>query len=308
MSSVPPLRKLQYVLAVAHELHFRKAAEHLNVSQPSMSRQIRELEAELGFDIFHRDHHFVALTEPGRAFVAAAEEIMERLEQDFTKAVDVARAIHHRNAQEFTIGHSPYISPKLRLRIRRIQRSLFPSLQLRFRSMFPADLSPALESCWVQAGLTFEPLNRDEIGKITLWPERLCAVTPRKSTLSPRPYLMLSDLRDLPLICTYSARTHPMLCQWMLAQYARVGFEPHAVEDVNSPQEAFDLVQANVGIAVLPHSSCFNMPPTLRSVPIHDAEPMTLALVYHPNCTEQTQHIVHQIGELLRRKQGESAD
>ena len=57
MSVSPPLRKLQFVLAVARELHFRKAAERLHISQPSMSRQIREFKEEIGFEIFHRDHH-----------------------------------------------------------------------------------------------------------------------------------------------------------------------------------------------------------------------------------------------------------
>ena len=55
MSIPPPLRKLQYVLAVARELHFRRAAERLNVSQPYISRQIKEFEADIGFNIFRRD-------------------------------------------------------------------------------------------------------------------------------------------------------------------------------------------------------------------------------------------------------------
>ena len=56
MSIPPPLRKLQYVLAVAQELHFRRAAERLNISQPYVSRQIKEFEADIGFDIFLFSH------------------------------------------------------------------------------------------------------------------------------------------------------------------------------------------------------------------------------------------------------------
>jgi Bacterial regulatory helix-turn-helix protein, lysR family len=67
MSIPPPLRKLQYVLAVARELHFRRAAEGLNVSQPYVSRQIKEFEADIGFDIFRRDP--VALTASGQELV-----------------------------------------------------------------------------------------------------------------------------------------------------------------------------------------------------------------------------------------------
>jgi len=64
MSAIPSNRKLQYILAVAQDLHFRKAAEKLHVSQPSLSRQVRECEEEFGFEIFRRDNHFVSLTKP----------------------------------------------------------------------------------------------------------------------------------------------------------------------------------------------------------------------------------------------------
>ena len=73
MATLPPLRKLQYVLAVARALHFRKAAEALHVSQPAISRQIKEYEEELGFEILQRDHHFVSLTKAGHFFVAGIE-------------------------------------------------------------------------------------------------------------------------------------------------------------------------------------------------------------------------------------------
>ena len=66
MSPAPSIRKLQYMLAVAHELHFRKAAEKLRVAQPSISRQVRECEEDVGFQILERDHHFVSLTKAGQ--------------------------------------------------------------------------------------------------------------------------------------------------------------------------------------------------------------------------------------------------
>jgi DNA-binding transcriptional LysR family regulator len=64
---------LEYVLAVARELHFRRAAERVHVVQSSLSRQVREFEAELGFEIFYRNNHLVDLTDAGRAFTLALE-------------------------------------------------------------------------------------------------------------------------------------------------------------------------------------------------------------------------------------------
>ncbi len=90
MGFLPPLGKLQYVLAVARDLHFREAAERLHVAQPNISLQIREYGEELGFEIFLRDRHFVSLTKAGRSFVLDVEVILARLENDFKNAVTLS--------------------------------------------------------------------------------------------------------------------------------------------------------------------------------------------------------------------------
>jgi DNA-binding transcriptional LysR family regulator len=100
MDSLPLLRKLQYVLAVVRDLHSRNAAEKLHVSQPVISRRIREYEEAVWFEIFHRDRHFVSLTKAGRAFVSDVEEILGRMDGDFTVAVRLSRAIKQRSSRQ----------------------------------------------------------------------------------------------------------------------------------------------------------------------------------------------------------------
>src|SRR5258708_10657692 len=131
MSIPPPIRKMQYVLAVARELHFRRAAERLNVSQPYVSRQIKEFEADIGFDIFRRDP--VALTASGQELVVRIGEMLSRLDADFRIAVDAARAVTQRQATEFTIGHCACTSPQLRRQIRFVQKVRVPKLPLPLR-------------------------------------------------------------------------------------------------------------------------------------------------------------------------------
>ena len=113
MSSFPPLRKLHYVLAVARELHFRKAAERLNLSQPSLSRQIRELEEEIGFEIFHRNHHFVAPLRPEGLHRRRRTNAFAGCRLTFRRAKDHARKISRRNSAWFIIGHSPFVATGL---------------------------------------------------------------------------------------------------------------------------------------------------------------------------------------------------
>ena len=179
MSATPPLRKLEYVLAVARELHFRRAAERVHVVQSSLSRQVREFEAELGFEIFRRDNHLVDLTDAGRAFTLALEDSLARFLAEFTRARDLSRLISRRNATSCLIGYSPFVPATLRHEIRSIRKLRFPSVRLQFRLATESEMADSLGSGVFQAGVTFAPLERNHLQQIPLRTEPLYAVSVR---------------------------------------------------------------------------------------------------------------------------------
>jgi DNA-binding transcriptional LysR family regulator len=298
MSIPPPLRKLQYVLAVARELHFRRAAERLNVSQPYVSRQIKEFEADVGFDIFRRDP--VALTASGQELVVRISDMLSRLDADFRMAVDAARAVNQRQAREFTIGHCACTSPQLRRQIRIVQKVRFPKLRLRFRILSVLDMFDALGSGQIQVGITFAPLGRDDLRQILLRSERLCAIVPRANPLSVHTHLSLADLNRRSLVTADFRRTHPALHQWLTEQCMAAGFRPAFVEEVTSAQEAIDLVQEGVGIALLPEGVCRNGVQDVRVMPIQDLKPLELVLVYRSNCSPIAERIATGIADSVR--------
>src|SRR3974377_542890 len=103
------LRHLRYFVAAAEAENVSKAALRLHVSQPALSRQIRDLEGELGFPLFERSAKSVRLTEAGRSFLRAARAFLERGEE----AVRAARAIATGSRAELHIGYAP--SPTVRI-------------------------------------------------------------------------------------------------------------------------------------------------------------------------------------------------
>ena len=298
MSIPPPLRKLQYVLAVARELHFRRAAERLNVSQPYISRQIKEFEADIGFNIFRRDP--VCLTASGQELVVRISEMLSRLDADFRIAVDAARAVNQRQAKEFTIGHCACTSPQFRRQIRVFQKVRFPKLRMRFRILSVLDMFDALESGQIQVGITFAPLGRDDLRQIPLRSERLCAILPRRNPLSVESSLSLADLSKRALVTADFRRTHPALHEWLNEQCLATGFRPAFVEEVTSTQEATDLVQEGVGIALLPEGVCRNDTQDVCVIPIRDLKPLELVLVYRSNCSPIAEKIAIGIADSIR--------
>lgn len=298
MSIPPPLRKLQYVLAVARELHFRRAAECLNVSQPYISRQIKEFETDIGFDIFRRDP--VSLTASGQELVVRLSEMLSRLDADFRIAVDAARAVNQRQAREFTIGHCACTPPQLRRQIRIVQKVRYPKLRLRFRILSVLDMFDALGSGQIQVGITFAPLGRDDLRQIPLRSERLCAIVPRANPPSASSHLSLADLNKRALVTADFRRTHPALHQWLSEQCLAAGFRPAFVEEVTSAQEAVDLVQEGVGIALLPEGVCRNGVQDVSVLPIRDLKPLELVLVHRSNCSPITERIAMGIADSVR--------
>src|SRR5579863_7010502 len=130
MAATPPFRKLQYVVAVVRELHFGKAAKRLHVDPSTLSRQIREVEEEVGFDIFLRKNHYVAVLEEAKPFVLALEQAMASFVAEYEKGRDLSRLLSRRRASSLLIGYSAFVDSKIPDEIRSVHSQRFQSIHL----------------------------------------------------------------------------------------------------------------------------------------------------------------------------------
>jgi LysR family hydrogen peroxide-inducible transcriptional activator len=153
------LRQLQYLIAVADLLSFRKAAERCNVSQPSLSAQLAELESALGARVFERDRRRVLLTDAGRDLVARARRILAEADE----LREAAKRVGDPLAGSMRIGIIPTISPYLLPSVSPALRKEFPRLRIGWIEDKTPAIVAALNEGKLDAGLV---ALEAEIGKV----------------------------------------------------------------------------------------------------------------------------------------------
>jgi DNA-binding transcriptional LysR family regulator len=233
------LRLLRYVVAVAEELHFSRAAEKLHVAQPSLSKQIRDLEDEIGIRLFDRTKRDVHLTHAGEAFIVEAKQALVHSQ----RAVHAAKAMQQ--PDRFTLGHSPDINPRLLSSLRAIPAQLW---KLTFRSVFTMEQLQLIRAGELDAGVVILPIPDESLTIEPILLEPLIAALPEQHELCGKKALRLRDLRDVPLI-TIPKSLHPYFYDRMYSICIQEGFKPTIAQEATSFPEAMSLVADGVGVA-----------------------------------------------------------
>ena len=159
MPALPSVRQLRYFVALAEQLHFRKAAEAIYVTQPTLSAGIKELESTLGITLFERDKTKVRLTTAGDAVLARARSLVAQA-QDL---VEIAHGLADPLAGTFRLGAIPTIAPFLLPTILPVLRTTFPKLELYLREDLTERLVQALEVGELDAVLLALPYPTEQL-------------------------------------------------------------------------------------------------------------------------------------------------
>jgi DNA-binding transcriptional LysR family regulator len=200
------LRQLQYFVAVAEAEHFTRASESLEIAQPSLSRQVRDLEDVLGVDLFVRDTRGVRLTEAGRELLARTQTMFVGLE----RTVDAVRRAGRGERGRLRLGYyGPcfYSNPITRSGLERF-RERVPDVEVILHELFPEQLVPALRDSRIDLGIGDDLLERPDIESRVLATERLVVMLPETDELASKPAVAVADLQGRNLITFHSDLTN----------------------------------------------------------------------------------------------------
>ena len=243
------LRQLRYLVALAEEGNFTRAAASSHIAQPAMSQQIRKLEGELGLALVERTTRRVSLTDAGELLVVRARRIMAELEAASTE-LEALRGMY---TGHLTLGAMHTMGPiDLSLAIAMFS-ARHPGVQLTVREQSSEEMAEMLRVD--ELDLAFlsvtERVESRGLGLHQLVSEELVALLPPGHRLARRRHVRMVELADEAFI---SFRTGARLRELLVSAGREAGFEPRVILESNESQRVRRLVSRGLGVAILPRS------------------------------------------------------
>jgi len=244
-------RQLEYFLAVAEELNFRRAAERLHMTQPPLSQQIAALEDELGVRLFVRDRRKVELTGAGCSLLADARDILAAMEAARRRAVDIGTGRAGRLAVGFV---GPAIDGPLPDDIRRF-REAHPGVTLDLHEATTTDQLERLRRGALDAGVV-RLVGHDVTGlaSVVYYRERYVLAVPEDDPLAGRRSVSLRELDGRPLIMA-PRRLNPTLFDAWAAAFSEAGARLRVGQEAVTKHTSVALVAAGHGLSPVPAST-----------------------------------------------------
>jgi DNA-binding transcriptional LysR family regulator len=243
------LRHLRYFVAVADTLSFTKGAQKLHLAQPSLTRQIKDLEEEIGVRLFDRTPLGVRLTPEGRSFLADAK----RLLQLSGEIVESVQRLSRHESSPFNIGYvANLFFDLLPVTLASFQR-LFPTVPINLFDLTCGDQFRALEDGKIDCGFVGMHEAIAELGFQfqSIASYETVAALATNNPLAKKSVIKLKELKPLFFI-GMSETSYPGYRRWLTQTCQRVGFSPRVLQDVEIERTLIQAVAAGLGVALLP--------------------------------------------------------
>ena len=241
------LRHLRYFVAVAESLNFTKAAATLHLAQPSLTRQIHNLEEEIGVRLLNRSKSQVALSEEGRSFLVDARRILALA----TESIEAVQRLSRGETGQLNIAYLSNSDFDLLPETLGAFRQTFPHVALNLFDMTPAEQFRALEARKIDLG--FVGLRPPTAIKGLRWESiarhRTVVVLPAKHRLARKRRVNLSELKTMFFV-GMSEKTHPGFRDWLCATCQQAGFTPRILQDADLEPALMTFVAEGLGVSL----------------------------------------------------------
>lgn len=250
-------RHLRYLLAVAEEMSFTRAAKRLHIAQPALSVQIRQLEDELGVELIDRSRRAITLTEAGTIMVSEARQLLRARD----RAIELVRRTGTGAVGTLAVGFVPSASNVTLPPLLRAFLSRYPSVTLTLREMAPDPLVAALHEGRLDVTFLYLPFDDPSLAQQVVAREQFVVALPADHPLASRDRVDVRELRGEPFVMP-ARHGMPGLNAQVLNICREAGFEPRTVQDdVWLVQTIVGLVAAGSGIALVPANARSLSPP-----------------------------------------------
>jgi DNA-binding transcriptional LysR family regulator len=244
------LWQLRYFVKLAETLNFHQAAQQLHIAQPGLSRQIQNLEDELGVPLFVRNSKVVALTDSGRLLLPSARSVLRSADE--IKELMMRSNDGDTGKVSIGVARALALSDTLRSVFVKYARR-FPNIELQCVDMSSSDQNRALRMRQIDIALMRPPVDSHHFDSIQLFEEKFVVILPKSSLLASRSSVQLIEVADQPLLMPKGW----MAIEWYdktIETYHAIGRVPNIVHtDANADDAGAILVEAGKGIYILPH-------------------------------------------------------
>lgn len=243
------LRHLRYFVTVAEALSFTKAAAKLHTAQPSLTRQIKDLEDELGVRLLNRTKQEVTLTAEGRSFLPDAKRLLALA----AETMESVRRMHRGDIRALNVGYVSNLFYDLLPRTLASFRTRFPCISVNLFDMSCGDQFRALEDGKLDLGFVglHEPIALRGFEFRTIASYKTFAAVPRGNPLASKTKVDLKALAPMFFI-GMSEASYPGYRGWLTRTCHRAGYTPKVLQDVDLERTMIHAVSSGLGVALVP--------------------------------------------------------
>jgi len=270
------MRHLRYFVAVAEEENVSRAALKLHVSQPGISRQIHDLEDEIGFPLFERSAKSVRLTAAGKIFLVEARDVLQRV----ADAVKHARAASVTQA-EINVGYAPSGTVEILPRALRVFMRTFPGVRVILHDLSVEEMLPLLLHKKLDLALTLAPRKLPrELAITELASYETCIAVGLKHPLAKSKTVSLAQMALEP-IAAYTRQDYPDYHKQLAQMFATIGRPPRIGGEHDGVTSLIAAVAAGQGFAILPSCVSGMAGPRLKLLKLSPPlPPMTIVALW----------------------------